>query len=124
MITRYMHCPDCTEMHSLSEWPHNHRMPGTAFLDGRSKTLPLPSLNRDQMDALWHPSTGEIVDSKSEFRAITRKVGGTEMGNDAQTDNRKWDRVTKADVAEAMNMVSQGYKPEVEATTAGEGWSE
>lgn len=123
-MTRYLICPDCQSLHSISEWPHNHKFPGSQFWDGRSKVIPLPSLHRDQMDALWHPSTGEIVDSKSEFRAITRKVGGTEMGNDKQTDNRKWDRVSKSDVAEAMNMVKQGYKPQVETTTASEGWSE
>lgn len=36
----------------------------------------------DSMDALWHPVTGEYIDSKSKFRRITKNSGCEELGND------------------------------------------
>ena len=41
-----------------------------------------PAIIRDQMDATWHPATGEMVESKSQFRAITKARGYEEVGND------------------------------------------
>lgn len=75
----------------------------------------------DTMDALWHPHDGRMYESKSEFRAITKASGGEEVGNDTQTDNRKVDTVTKDEVAQAIQMVNQGYKPSI-TETASEGW--
>lgn len=39
----------------------------------------------DTMDAVAHPCTGKLMDSKSEFRKVTRAHGCIEMGNDAPT---------------------------------------
>lgn len=36
---------------------------------------------RDTIDALWHPATGQMVDSKSKFRQITRAAGCQEVGD-------------------------------------------
>lgn len=38
----------------------------------------------DHQDMLWHPATGEHVDSKSRFRQITRERGCIEVGNEVQ----------------------------------------
>lgn len=78
--------------------------------------LPAPMLMLDTMDPLWHPHTGELVDSKSHFRAITKASGGEEVGNDAQASAPKGSDISKADVAEAVNMLKGGYKPEVTLT--------
>lgn len=80
----------------------------------------MPMLNRDQMDAVLHPSDGNFYDSKSEFRKITALNGGIEMGNDEAKDMRKYDIITPAEVAEATHMVEQGYKPAPVFATADE----
>jgi hypothetical protein len=40
----------------------------------------------DTMDAVAHPSTGKVYDSKSRFRAETRARGLVEVGNDKIPD--------------------------------------
>jgi hypothetical protein len=41
------------------------------------------------MDALIHPCTGKLMDSKSEFRKVTRAKGGVEVGNEKLVDRRQ-----------------------------------
>lgn len=118
MRTRYRRCKACGEYHWTDAWPANHVEP----VIERSE-LPAPMLNRDGIDALWHPHDGKLYESKSEFRAVTKAAGGQEVGNDVQTDNRKFDHVTKDEVAQAVQMVKQGYQPSVDSSTAtGDGW--
>ena len=42
----------------------------------------------DTMDALVHPCTGKLMDSKSEFRKVTKAKGGVEVGNEKLVDRR------------------------------------
>jgi hypothetical protein len=42
----------------------------------------------DTMEALIHPCTGNLMDSKSEFRKITKAKGGVEVGNEKLVDRR------------------------------------
>jgi hypothetical protein len=42
----------------------------------------------DGVDGLWHPVTGEWMDSKSKFRAETEARGLTEMGNEPFPERR------------------------------------
>lgn len=42
----------------------------------------------DTMDPLIHPCTGKRMDSKSEFRKVTRAKGGIEVGNEKLVDRR------------------------------------
>ncbi len=42
----------------------------------------------DTMDALIHPCTGKMMDSKSEFRKVTKAKGGIEVGNEKLVDRR------------------------------------
>ncbi len=57
--------------------------------------------------ALRHPITGKLMDSKSQFRAVTRAHGCVEVGNDTQRDTRRIDGFDKAsrsaDIARAIN---------------------
>lgn len=62
---------------------------------------------------MWHPVNGKKYESKSTFRRVTRAAGCEEIGNERQVDRRRYDTVTKADVARAMEMVRQGYRPRV-----------
>lgn len=72
-----------------------------------------PYVLRDQMDGLLHPVTGKIVDSKSEFRAMTKAAGCIEVGNEVQKPRpRPREDLTK-DVAKAVRMVREGYRPSV-----------
>lgn len=43
----------------------------------------------DTMDALVHPCTGKMMDSKSEFRKVTKAKGGVEVGNEKLVDRRQ-----------------------------------
>ena len=43
----------------------------------------------DTMDALRHPITGRLMDSKSQFRSVTRAHGCVEVGNERQRDTRR-----------------------------------
>lgn len=42
----------------------------------------------DTMDALIHPCTGKMMDSKSAFRQVTKAKGGVEVGNEKLVDSR------------------------------------
>lgn len=67
---------------------------------------PVRGVISDTMDALIHPCTGKLMDSKSEFRKVTRAKGGTEVGNEKLTDRRKLtgfdSSERKADIDRAM----------------------
>lgn len=112
---RYRVCPDCGDMHDRDEWPDNHRRP--------EEVVCLPAMYADGMNDLWHPHDGRVYDSKYDFRKVTKASGGMEMGNDEQKDTRVNDRVTEADVGEAIQKVNQGYRPSLSSTSmSGDGW--
>ena len=45
-----------------------------------------PTVIQDSMDATMHPATGKMMDSKSEFRKVTRAAGCVEIGNEQIVD--------------------------------------
>jgi hypothetical protein len=45
-------------------------------------------LIRDDMNAAVHPVTGEVLESKSQFRRRTREAGYIEVGNDVKVEPR------------------------------------
>lgn len=59
----------------------------------------------DHMDATWHPHTGQVLDSKSAFRKITRDHGYVEVGNDVQTQARPVRERAGADVKRAIEQL-------------------
>jgi len=67
--------------------------------------------------ALWHPITGQMIDSKSHFRRVTRDHGGEEVGTEVQKDRRQYidgDARHYRDAAgRALNMLKNGYRPTV-----------
>lgn len=64
------------------------------------------------MDALLHPATGEMMDSKSAFRAVTKAAGLIEVGDQApMTRTRHEMPSAKEAVIEAKQMLEQGYTP-------------
>lgn len=85
-----------------------------------------PSIHRDCMDALQHPCTGEMIDSKSKFREITRANGCREIGNDIPDHwLKRPDPVPEGlgqDIADAIEQLEQGAPcPELEAAGMIEG---
>lgn len=53
--------------------------------------------------ALRHPITGKLMDSKSQFRAVTRAHGCVEIGNEQQRDKRRIDMPDlKSDIARSI----------------------
>lgn len=58
----------------------------------------------DTMGAMRHPITGKLMDSKSQFRAVTRAHGCVEVGNEVQKDTRRFDMpALKGDIARAIS---------------------
>lgn len=72
-----------------------------------------PHVIRDGLDDLRHPATGEIVDSKSRFRRITRDAGCIEIGNEEQRAAKPEPVDPSRHVGQAMQMVREGYRPEI-----------
>lgn len=110
--TTFRRCRACGDYHWTDEWPANHVEPSP-----ERSAHPSPTFHRDQMDPLWHPHDGREYDSKAEFRTVTKRAGGEEVGTDSQKDARWVDPVSKDDVGKAIQMVSQGYKPNVQPET-------
>ena len=88
---------------------------------GPASDLPRPMLIRDQMDGLRHPITGNLMDSKSAFREVTRQNGGVELGSDKLNASPLRDTSYASDVGEAIRKVNSGYKPNVTGEGS-EGW--
>ncbi len=110
---RYRRCKACGDYHWLSEWPANHVEPGPPL-----RLLEAPMVIRDGLPDLFHPCDNQHYDSKREFRKVTKAHGREEIGNDPIKDKRWVDRISAADVAEAKQMVDQGYRPHNETATA------
>ncbi len=68
---------------------------------------PVRGVISDTMGALRHPVTGKLMDSKSQFRAVTRAHGCVEVGNDQQRDTRRIDgfdtNSRKMDISRAIS---------------------
>lgn len=67
---------------------------------------PVRGVISDDMPAMRHPITQRPMDSKSQFRAVTRAHGCVEVGNDTQRDTRRMEGFDKqsrsADIARAI----------------------
>ncbi len=73
-----------------------------------------PAIHRDTTEPMVHPATGQTLDSKSRFRAITKAHGLVEVGNDSLTSlnpRREPVESRKKDIAQAIEMLEQGYQP-------------
>jgi hypothetical protein len=100
----------------------NYVWNGQTFVDVTGwKRAPsrFPAIHRDTSEPMVHPATGEVFDSKSRFRAVTKQHGLVEVGTDNLTNlnPRRADvKSRKQDIAQAMQMVEQGYQaPPVES---------
>jgi hypothetical protein len=69
----YIFCRDTQKMVPVEEYYAKHQR----------ATSSAPYVIQDSMDAAAHPCTGKMMDSKSEFRKVTRAHGCTEMGNES-----------------------------------------
>lgn len=68
-----------------------------------SNSKPNKGVITDTMDAIIHPITGKLMDSKSEFRKVTRANNCEEVGTSVQKDTRKLDLPPiKEDIARAI----------------------
>lgn len=78
----------------------------------------------DGMDATIHPCTGKLMDSKSEFRRVTRMHGCIEMGNEspriAPPDERAYRRELQNDIHRSMQMTE--HRPAERASRYIEGY--
>lgn len=92
-----------------------------SFVDVTDWTPPprkTPYIVRDSMEHAMHPATGEMMDSKSRFREVTRAHGLVEVGNDwrtSQTTPQLTRADRKRDIADAIQQLESGYVPPVSA---------
>lgn len=67
---------------------------------------PVRGVISDTMPGMKHPITGKMMDSKSQFRAVTRAHGCVEVGNDVQRDTRRLDMPSlKGDIARSITQL-------------------
>lgn len=59
-------------------------------------------------------SDGRRTDSKSVFRRWTKEAGLVEKGNDREPVRPARDPDLRRDVAQALEMVKQGYRPNIQ----------
>jgi len=91
-------------------WHHSAWHP----VGGKPPSCPpsvFPAIHSDHMDPLQHPVTGEMLDSKSAFRARTRAAGCVELGNDAPRTNPRPNIDRKAlreDINTAISELERG----------------
>lgn len=74
-----------------------------------------PYIIRDGMEPMVHQATGEVFDSKSRFREVTKAHGLVEIGNEKPTMPTKpvMSRAErKKDIATAIEQLEAGYRPE------------
>ena len=66
----------------------------------------------DTMGETWHPLNGQHYESKSEFRKVTKMLGGVEVGNEKQKaqDNFKVKGNLKQDIREAYYQLKEGNR--------------
>lgn len=65
-----------------------------------------PNVITDSLPDLRHPITGKPMDSKSQFRAVTRAHGCVEVGNETQRDTRQFDLGNrKVDICNAITQL-------------------
>jgi hypothetical protein len=95
----------------------NYVWNGETFVDVTGWVRPkpkFPAIHRDNMDALVHPATGKVFDSKSRFREVTKAHGLTEVGNDYRNNQKpsvEPKDARKKVIAEAITALEQGYTP-------------
>jgi hypothetical protein len=101
---------------------HKFVWDGRTFVDVTGWKRPpsrFPAIHRDTSEPMVHPATGEVFDSKSRFREVTKAHGLVEVGTDNLTNlnPRRADvQSRKKDIAQAIEMVEQGYQsPPVES---------
>lgn len=106
-------CRVCGGWHRLDQpLPHNCRPEAP-----RRGNYAAPRVQMDTMDLLWHPHDGAKYDSKAVFRAVTRAAGAEEVGDEVQHDQRTRSDASHEDVRQAVAMLEQGYKPDVQSET-------
>ena len=87
----------------------------------KSRPSSFPSIIRDTMDACLHPATGEMIDSKREFRRITRAHKLIEVGDEAPMISPNYEpEGVVDDVAGALTDLRNGMPFEDAAPVDGE----
>jgi hypothetical protein len=66
-------------------------------------------------------SDGRRTDSKSQFRRWTKDAGLVEKGNDRERPQRAQTQDIRQDVAQALQMCKEGYRPQIRFSGS-EGW--
>ncbi len=74
----------------------------------------------DTMDPLVNHANNKIYDSKHRFREATKAAGCIEKGNDRVKPRPQGIDNPSEDVAKAVNMLRNGYKPHIQPAWDGD----
>lgn len=113
-------CRACEGWHDVEAWPSEC----TSHFGVRTRAqsdLPRPMIKSDAMPPLRCMADGKIYDSKSQMSAVHKARGYNEVGNEIEAtmklaaEKPARPKVTKAEIAAAVQKVKQGYKPNLSA---------
>lgn len=109
-------CRACDEWHPLDQpWPS--ACVGHFAVRSDGGDLPRPMVISDSMNAMRCMANGKMYESKSQMSAVHKAHGCIEVGNEIKATTemaaKKPDRprVTKGEIAQALDKVKQGYRP-------------
>ena len=101
-------------MHGLDlagiEWNHRRTAPDRIERPRSERAFHYIS---DHQPDTWHPHTGKVVASKSQFRKMTREAGCVEVGNEyAAPASRPKEPMPRAghDIKRAIEQLKAGYR--------------
>lgn len=84
--------------------------------DALSEQTRSHAIHEDSMPPTMHPTTGEVFDSKSAFRARTKSLGYEEVGNDYKSSDGSFREIHSRDrqesVRDTIYKTLQGYRAE------------
>lgn len=104
VVSRQRVCRYCGDLHEVGRWPDNCKEPAAARSDH-----PAPAIISDTLpggvNGLYHHAAERKIDSKSAYRAATKRWGCEELGNEydaasAAMPDRPW---KQNDVESAVN---------------------
>jgi hypothetical protein len=117
MRSTYRLCRFCGELHSLADWPDNHR----EFVPDNRSALAAPMIIRDEMAPLQGQHNGQVFTSKRKLRQSYRDAGVVEVGNDSSVLAPKPRKKIKPDRAAIKFAVNKAVSQINMTTRTGDG---
>jgi hypothetical protein len=70
------------------KWRYDPKEQKLVATSAETRPFSAPAIHQDSMNPTWHPATGEVFESKSAFRRVTKERGYVEID-----DDKTWSQV-------------------------------